>query len=590
MKKSVSIQLKIMGSMALVLVAVLFNAFFSTWNLWRIEKSVQEMSGIYVRIQILYGTIGQKSESMQKYVNILAGSSDEDLEIAGDIYGFLETEASAVEALLEELEDYSGQTGSEEIIALYTDYESGCRNLVQCMRTCGELRKKGDFTGVKDYLGTEALATILGQEEISIALEDAFEKGLKDAGLRLDKDIETAGAGNAAASVVCIFSVIAAIFMLYGELLGPVRKTGARMRKIASDIAEGKGNLTERITVRRNDEMGQLAESINRLLEAFRTVTARIQDNAACMGEIVDRVEVQFTASNDKISDLSFDMEEMSAESKEIAALIRQMDKEVQEISTKTDEISGEIDSGTTFAEEIKERAGYIRLKTTESRQSAETMAASIRETMEKSITESLNIDKIDKLTQTILDITSQTNLLALNAAIEAARAGEAGKGFAVVADEIRLLADNSKQNASAIQELNSKVIAAVRALCGCSEKMVEFVGGKVMEDYRNFEGMSVQYGNDADTVLEMVSRIRNSAGRIGEQTEKVVQNMNGITNSVEESSKGIRCVTASVVELLHATGNISGENHRNKEVVAELLDISDGFIVESSQTQFPSG
>ncbi|MDE7276785.1 MAG: hypothetical protein K2N98_08040, partial [Lachnospiraceae bacterium] len=231
-------------------------------------------------------------------------------------------------------------------------------------------------------------------------------------------------------------------------------------------------------------------------------------------------------------------------------------------------------------AEEIKERAGYIRMKTTESRQSAEKMAISIRETMEKSIEESRSIDKIDKLTQTILDITSQTNLLALNAAIEAARAGEAGKGFAVVADEIRLLADNSKQNASAIQELNSKVIAAVRSLCGCSEKMVNFVSGKVMEDYQNFEGMAVRYMHDADTVSEMVDRIRNSADQIEGQVGKVVHNMGGITNSVEESSLGIQNVTASVIELLNATGNISEENRRNKQVVTELGNISEGFIV----------
>lgn len=69
---------------------------------------------------------------------------------------------------------------------------------------------------------------------------------------------------------------------------------------------------------------------------------------------------------------------------------------------------------------------------------------------------ESRCIGQVGELTDAILQIASKTNLLALNAAIEAARTGEAGKGFVVVADEIRQLADNGKQNASAIQELNS--------------------------------------------------------------------------------------------------------------------------------------
>lgn len=581
MKKSISVQLKIMLSMIVVLTAMLFNAFFATINLRQIENSVKEMSEIYVRIQILYGTIGKKAEMMQKYVNILAGSTDEDLEIAGDIYGLLESESAAVDALLEELGIYSAQTGNEEIIGLYAQYESGCRNLSDCMLTCSELRKTGDIAAAKAYLGTDALFAILGQEEISIALEDAFEKGLNDARIRLENDIDKAGVSNFAASIVCLLCIAAAIFLTYYDLLRPVGQMSAKMRKIASDVSAGRGNLTERIATGRRDEIGQLSESIDRLLEAFREVTARIQANAVCMGEIVDTVEIQFTASNDKISDLSSVMEEMSAGSEEISALIHRMQNEMQEISDETGKISGEIENGTLFAEEIKERAGYIRMKTDESRQSAEKMADSIRETMERSIEESQSIDKIDQLTQTILDITSQTNLLALNAAIEAARAGEAGRGFAVVADEIRLLADNSKRNASAIQELNGKVISAVRALCGCSEKMVDFVGGKVMDDYKNFEGMSVQYMHDADTVSEMVERIRNNAERIGGQVGKAVRNMSGITNSVEENSQGIRSVTANIVELLNATGSISGENHRNKEVVTELNHISEGFIVD---------
>lgn len=107
---------------------------------------------------------------------------------------------------------------------------------------------------------------------------------------------------------------------------------------------------------------------------------------------------------------------------------------------------------------------------------------------------ESRCIGQVGELTDAILQIASKTNLLALNAAIEAARAGEAGKGFAVVADEIRQLADNSKQNASAIQELNTRVIASVRSLCDCGEEMVQFIDGPIMEDYGGFAMMSLNF------------------------------------------------------------------------------------------------
>lgn len=581
MKRNVSIQLKIMAGMALILAAMLFNAFFASMNLRRIEHSVEEMSEIYVKMQSLYGTIEKKSETMQKYANILVGSSDEDLKIAGDIYGLLEGEAADIKVLLEELEAYSRKTGKEEIIELYSQFKSGCIDLIESMRTCSGLRKENDFIAAKTHLGTDALAIILSQEGMSISLENAFEKGLEEARTNLGNDIDTANINNFATFLVCILCVLFTIFLTYHDVIQPVKQMRGKMRRIASEVSEGRGNLTERMPAKKRDEMGQLAESINQLLAAFQKSTGRIKENAVCMEETADKVESQFLASNDRIGELSSVMEEISAGSEEISTLVHRMQNEMEGISNETEGISKEIEHGMAFAEEIKERAGYIRKKTAESKQSAEEMAVSIRETMEASIEESRNIDKIDELTKTILDITVQTNLLALNAAIEAARAGEAGKGFAVVAEEIRSLADNSKTNANAIQNLNHKVISAVRSLCECSERMVEFVDSKVMEDYRSFEDMSIRYRNDADAVSEMVDKIRDNTGHIGKQIEMVVQNIGGISNSVEESSLGIQGVTGNVVDLLNMTRNISDENHRNKQIATELRNLSEGFVVE---------
>lgn len=581
MKRSMSVQLKIIMSMTIILVSVLFNASFSTVNLKRIEKSVSEMSEVYVKIQSLYGTIGKKTETIQKYANILVGSSNEDLEIAGDIYSLMDDEVEDVKRLLEELEEGTNKTENKEVVELYAQYKNGCVQLLECMQICSSLRKENDYIGARAYLGTDALQVILNQEALGLSLEEAFERGLEDARIKLENDIHIADTSNTVISIICILCVGFTTILTYCALVNPVKRMSRKMQQVAREISEGKRDLTERMQVKRNDEIGQLVESINLLLAAFQKVIARIKKNSADMEEIAGRVEVQFTASNDKISDLSAVMEEMSAGSEEISALVRHMQEEMQEISSETDDISREMDHGMAFAAELKERAGFIRTKTSESKNKAENIARSIKDTMEKSIAESRSIEKVDELTKTILDITSKTNLLALNAAIEAARAGEAGRGFAVVADEIRLLADNSKQNASAIQELNYKVIAAVRDLCECSERMTEFVNNKVMEDYKSFEMLSVRYREDADVVSEMINKIQGNVGHIGAQIGAVVQNIGGISNSTEESSLGIQSVTGNVVDILHATGNISRENHRNKQVVIELRSIAQDFVVE---------
>lgn len=102
--------------------------------------------------------------------------------------------------------------------------------------------------------------------------------------------------------------------------------------------------------------------------------------------------------------------------------------------------------------------------------------------------------EKINELTNNILNIASQTNLLALNASIEAARAGEAGRGFAVVADEIRNLAENSRDTANDIQNISVLVTEAVRVLSENAEEMLKFVGTDVIKDYDGFVDVVNQY------------------------------------------------------------------------------------------------
>ena len=581
MSKSVSIRVKVLISLSVILAAVLFNTFFSSGNLARIEIAATQMNEVYVQIQELYGTVGKKVETVQKYANILIGSSDEDLAIAGDIYGNLDTEVSAVKELLTELQSYCAMTEKEELISIYEQYAAGCSTLLESMQTVSGLRKGNDFGGAKMYMGTDALTAILSQEQTCLALEETFDKCLKEAQTDLENRIQMANGSNWIVSIICILSTIISIFIIYREVLKPVKVTSHRMQQIALEVSEGRGNLTERFRIKRNDEVGLLMESMNQLLEAFQKVTLRIQKTTVSMEEAANRTEVQFAESNEKITDLSSVMEELSAGSKEVSTLVNQMQDEMQGISGETGDITVKVNEGTDFVADLKERAGYIRMQTAESRQKSEIMVESIKDAMSSSIEESRNIDKVNELTATILSIADQTNLLALNAAIEAARAGESGKGFAVVAEEIRNLADNSKTNAAAIQELNNKIISVVQSLSACSKKMLTFVDADIMEDYKNFETMSVQYSNDADTVSDIMGRIQESVDSINRQISTVVQNISGISSSVEESALGIQNVAGNVIDLSNSTSDIYKETCQNAQIAMELKQVSEGFVVE---------
>ncbi|MDE5803619.1 MAG: methyl-accepting chemotaxis protein [Lachnospiraceae bacterium] len=577
-------QFKIMVSMSVILGAVLFNTIFSKVNLNRIERTVSNMNEVYVEMQALYGTVEKKVEMIQKYVNILAGSSDEDLAIAGDIYGSMDLEMAAVTKLLEELKEHSRKTGDDDLIALYDNYINGCRSLLAHMQHCSDLRKDHDFAGIKQYLGTDALVAILGQEQLCAELEEAFHRSMEAAQSNSESSIRLAGFSNGIVSIVCIMCVVSSIFLIHREVLKPIKQMSSRMQQIARTVSEGKGDLTERFPVKRKDEIGYLKESVNQLLGAFGKITSNIQKNTEYMGNAASRTEVSLADATGKISDLSAAMEELSAGSEEVSALVNQMQGKMQAVSGETGSISDEMKQGTDFAKELKERAEYIRTKIMESRTRADDVAGTIKSTMKASIEGSRNISKVNEFTKEILAIASKTNLLALNAAIEAARAGEAGKGFAVVADEIRVLADNSRQNASAIQSLNSSVISAVQSLCTCSEEMVAFVDTEVTENYKNFEMMSVRYSDDADVVMEIMDTVQNSVNHINQQIGMVAENIGSIAVSAEESAAGIQNAADSVVVISGAVDNICNESRKNKEAAIELKEEAEGFITNSAE------
>lgn len=142
-------------------------------------------------------------------------------------------------------------------------------------------------------------------------------------------------------------------------------------------------------------------------------------------------------------------------------------------------------------------------------------------------------------------------------------------------------MADNSKTNAAAIQELNGKIITVVQALSKSSKKMLDFIDTDIIENYRQFEKMSVQYLQDADDVSHIMNGIQGSVDSIDSQISAVVQNIGGISASVEESALGIRNVSENVVDISNTTNDIYQETRQNTQTAMELKRVSEGFVVE---------
>ena len=160
----------------------------------------------------------------------------------------------------------------------------------------------------------------------------------------------------------------------------------------------------------------------------------------------------------------------------EVSATVEQINAGADNIFEAIVNVNEQIEQGNKITGDIQNKSVKYMQDTNRGREVANAMVQNIREGLTGSIENSRQVERIQQLTDDILNIASQTNLLALNASIEAARAGEAGKGFAVVATEISQLAAASQEAANNIQRINGVVTNAVHNLADNANDLVNYI------------------------------------------------------------------------------------------------------------------
>lgn len=228
----------------------------------------------------------------------------------------------------------------------------------------------------------------------------------------------------------------------------------------------------------------------------------------------------------------------------------------------------------------MRDRAEALERTAIDNKQNTSVVINEIIDTLKKAIEDSKSVDRVNDLTNEILNISSQTNLLALNASIEAARAGDAGRGFAVVADEIRQLADSSREAANNIQSINNMVVMAVKELIDSSNSIVNYINENVLPDYDNFVDSGKQYNRDAVHVNDIVAKFNDMSSSLKDTVTAVTNAMEGISTAVEESANGIASAADNTQGLVTDMGQIIEEMESNKEIAGTLKSEADKFVV----------
>ncbi|TVQ70586.1 MAG: methyl-accepting chemotaxis protein [Oceanospirillales bacterium] len=234
--------------------------------------------------------------------------------------------------------------------------------------------------------------------------------------------------------VLVLVMVAVAIFLTRQLVTQPISKIADAL----ADIADGRGDLTHRLEVKREDEIGKVALSFNRFADNIQNLVKGIAEQ----GVQIEKAGRELEAS----TDVTFEgANTQQAEVTQIAAAITQMSAAVNEVAQHAQQTLATSEQAHQAVSHSKDTMNsllnMIEQQTREIQQAADDILALEEES-----------NSIGEVVRVIRDITEQTNLLALNAAIESARAGEQGRGFAVVAGEVRNLAARTHESTQTIE------------------------------------------------------------------------------------------------------------------------------------------
>lgn len=388
-------------------------------------------------------------------------------------------------------------------------------------------------------------------------------------------------AGRTTKLIVIGMLVAAAVSVVIGVLMGLViTRPITQINDIVSKTAQfnfAKNPNSDKLC-KRQDESGSMANSLREMRGSLRSMVADIQRTYSDLDDTLMKLSDTTARVKGMSGENTETTQGLAAAMQETAAAMETVNNTVSQIRERAQVIRDNSIEGERASLESKQRADDLKNTTGEAQNKTTLMYRGVQEKSAAAMEQARAVEKINQLTQSILDISGQTNLLALNASIEAARAGEAGRGFAVVADEIGGLASQTSSTVSNINGITTEVNQAVENMESCLQEILSFLEGTVLKDYSDFMGVAEKYTQDASDFEENMKAIGVEVETLLSAIVEIADSVNNITVTVGEAANNISSIaqkTQDVSQLVEGNAELMETNSEN---VVKLKNIVDMF------------